>query len=283
MKNIPFVEELVSRAPKIDGWLFTALKPASDITSVSIEIAGYAIDADSLSFYSNKISSCPDEVDVTIVYNAFLEADESIITQGVFIFLENFLGELNFATSIDNSKVVGNTGVTEELIPIEKLKAYLLWRENEFIEKYQGVRHNTENDSHSSLTAELESGNRLLAIINTDLLEWDGKPSHPWILRVELPYDGVENNGMPNTDDYELLNQLEDDITLELKDADGYLNVGRETTNGIRTIYFACKEFRKPSTVLFSIAKKYSGKQELTYEIYKDKYWQSFDRFTPGL
>jgi hypothetical protein len=30
VKNIVFVEELVNSAPKIEGWKFTALKPALD-------------------------------------------------------------------------------------------------------------------------------------------------------------------------------------------------------------------------------------------------------------
>ncbi|PWB22833.1 DUF695 domain-containing protein, partial [Flavobacterium sp. HTF] len=46
--------------------------------------------------------------------------------------------------------------------------------------------------------------------------------------------------------------------------------------DGKREIYFACKEFRKPPKVLNSIIKKYGNTLEISYEIYKDKYWQSF-------
>lgn len=42
IKNIAFVEDLVASAPKIDGWLFTALKPPMDIKNV-IEMGGYQI------------------------------------------------------------------------------------------------------------------------------------------------------------------------------------------------------------------------------------------------
>ena len=84
---------------------------------------------------------------------------------------------------------------------------------------------------------------------------------------------------MPNSLTYDLLNEIEDKIMLELKDSDGYLNIGRQTADSVREIYFACIEFRKPSKVLHRIKKEYSNKIELDFDIYKDKYWQSFNRF----
>src|SRR5690606_12698982 len=103
---------------------------------------------------------------------------------------------------------------------------YLIWREKEFVEKYKGIWHYTENDSYSSLEATLQNGKPLIAIVNSTLLEWDCKASHPWVLAVQINYDGSNNNGMPNNHTYELLNSLEDQIMLELKDYEGYLNIG---------------------------------------------------------
>lgn len=197
-------------------------------------------------------------------------------TNGIYIFLDNFLGELHSVTLIDSLKIVGKKDTSEELIPIEKLKDYLIWREKEFVEKYEGVRHDTEHDNYSSLEAKTKDGQIVLAIVNSEVLDWDKKASHPWVLSIEIPFDGSNNNnGMPDNETYQLLNNIEDEIMLDLKDLDGYLNVGRETSAGKREIYFACKEFRKPTKVLNAIIKKYN-QLEISYEIYKDKYWQSF-------
>jgi hypothetical protein len=279
IKHFVFVEELVNAVPKIDGWLFTALKPALDIKNVNIRMEGYNFTDENISFYSNDHIDFPDEIDITVISDDLNEDNHSTVRHGTYIFLDNFLGELNFATTIDHLEVVGKENMTKELVPIEKLKDYLIWRQKEFIEKYEGVRYNTENDSYTTFDAELKSGNKLIAVINTDLLEWDCKASHPWILSIEIKYNGENNNGMPDNETYTLLNEIENEILEELKDFEGYLDIGRQTANSLREIYFACKDFRKPSKIMQGIENKYSAKFDLSHNIYKDKYWRSFDRF----
>jgi hypothetical protein len=278
VKNFVFVEELVAAAPEITGWKFTAHKPALQIKDVNIEMAGYQFSNEKLSFYPNESRQFPDEIDITIVHQDLNADNENAIINGTYIFLDNFLGEVNFATTIDTLHIVGKEKAAQELIAIDKLKSYLQWREKEFIEKYDGVRRNSENDQYSMLEGKLESGSRLFAVINTDLMEWDSKASHPWIVNVEMKFDGAVN-GMPDDNTYKLLEEIEADILSELRDFEGNLNIGRQTAESIREVYFACKDFRKPSKVVHEIEKKYAGQLQISYSVYKDKYWQSFDRF----
>ena len=144
------------------------------------------------------------------------------------------------------------------------------------------MRHHTDNDTYSAFEATLRNDKPLVAIMNTDLLAWDSKASHPWLLNVEIKYDGATTNGMPDETTYKLLDEIENELTSRLQDADGYLNVGRQTADSTRNIYFACKDFRKPSKVVHAIKQQYSGPLQLSFDLYKDKYWQSFERFTPG-
>lgn len=281
-KNIVFVEDLVHSAPKIDNWKFTALKPALDIKDVYISMGDLKFSKENLSFYSNDNSGLPDEIDITVIHADYTEDLKEPITNGVYIFMDNYLGELNSVTSIDSMKIIGQGEAEKELIPIEKLKDYLNWRQKEFIEKYEGTRYNTENDSYNSLEATLNNGKPLLAIVNSALLDWDSKASHPWILTIEIKYKGNEN-GMPDKETYELMNIFEDNIMLELKDSEGYLNIGRQTADSSREIYFACKDFRLPSKVLTKNQLDYRNRLNIDYDIYKDKYWKSFDRFKPEI
>ncbi len=281
LKNIVFVEELVAAAPVIDGWLFTALKSSSNIENTSIEMYGYSFDADNLFFYANEHKDYPDEIDLTIVYNAYQEEDKKDITNGIFIFLDNYLGELDFTTKIDYVNVISPVDATEALVPIEKLKQFINWREKEFIEKNEGIRMDTDNDNYSILEAQMPNGNALIMVVNTDLLEWDKKASHPWILEIKIPYDGTQRNGMPDEPTMDFLNMIEEKLLKHLVDSNGYLNIGRQTGNGVREIYFACKGFRLPSKIADQIQREFKDRIGIEFEIYKDKYWQSFNRFVP--
>jgi hypothetical protein len=230
-----------------------------------------------ISFYSTEYLEYPDEIDITIVHHDLTKENKDTIVKGTYIFLDNYLGELNFATTIDNLKIIGKAEAEKELVPVEKLNDFLIWREKEFIEKYDGLRYDTENDNYSGLKAELKNGMPLIAVVNTDILQWDSKASHPWILNIEIKYDGENNHGMPDPETYQSLEDIENRITSELKDFEGYLNIARQTADGVREIYFACKDFRKPSKVMDQIRNETN--QNISFEIYKDKYWQTFKRF----
>lgn len=279
IKNIVFVEELVNAAPKMEGWMFTALKQPSDIQCATIEMAGYSFNGNNLSFYANELPEYPDEIDITIVHHDQTEQNKSQISNGTYLFLDNYLGELEFANAIDNLRIIGKQAAQQELIPIAKLKDFLNWRQKEFVERYENICYDMENAMYGVLEAKLKNGNPLIAALNRDLLNWDNKASHPWILKVTMKYDGKERNGLPGNDDYQSMDEIESEILLELKDVEGYLYIGRQSANGVREIYFACKDFRKPSKVMYPFQRQYRQKFDLDYDIYKDKYWQCFERF----
>jgi hypothetical protein len=281
IRNIYAIEELVKVAPEIKGWRFTALKPASDIKDVSINYEGFKINKDNLKFYPNIHEGYSDEIDLTIIYDDFIEDKRSIVTNGVYIFLDNYLGELHSVTLIDNMKVVGPEGISEELISIEKLKDYLIWREKEFVEKYEGTRHNTENDGYANYEGKTKDGIVILSLMNTTLLEWDKKASHPWVFIVAIPFEDCNNGGLPDEKTYKLLDEIEEEIMSDLPDSEGFLNLGRETVNNKREIFFACKDFRKPTKAADELIKRYNSVFEISYEIYKDKYWQTFKHYEP--
>ena len=281
VKNVVFVEELVKSAPAMEGWRFTALKPAIDVKDVGIQMAGYKFNGEKISFYANEYPNYPDEIDIVIVHEDMTDDNKQDIINGTYIFLDNYLGELNFIEIIDRLDFQEKNGAEQELIPVAKLKDYLLWRQKEFIEKYDGVRTSSDSDAFSVLEADIGDGKKLIAVVNTALLKWDSKASHPWILSIEIKYNGDSNNGMPDDSTFARLGDLEDELLKALKDKDGYLYIGRQSADNIREIYLACKDFRLPSLVAYSIQQKYKATDDISYDIYKDKYWQSLERFNP--
>ncbi|HPH90138.1 MAG TPA: DUF695 domain-containing protein [Ferruginibacter sp.] len=280
IREFVFAEEMVAAAPALKSWKFTALKPSTDIDTMGIEMDGHEFNSNNISFFSNDLPDYPDEIDITLVHKDFTEENKDSITSGSLIYLDNLLGEYNTAIMVDIVTVEGPSE-GQDLIPIEKLPGYLLWRQKEFVEKYEGVRYGTEEDSYTTMEAEDENGLPVFAIINQDLMNWDAKASHPWMMVVEIKFDGGRQ-GLPDEGANNLMNEMEDEILKQLPDGDGYLNIGRETYNSVRTIYFACKEFRQASKKVKAVVGQYNGKLSASYDIFKDKYWMSLNHLKPG-
>jgi len=279
IKNIVFIEELIAAAPVLENWKLTALKPPSKINEFALDMEGYQFNETTMSFYSIEHADMPDEIDIVVTHKDLNEENRTVITNGVYLCLDNSLGELNSITLIDNLNIINTSDAKQKLIPLEKLNAFLIWREKEFIEKYDGKRPHTKDDNYSSFKDELQNGLTLVSLINTDLLKWDNKASHPWFAMIKLKYDGSNNDGMPNQSIQTILNNIEEKIMLELKDSEGYLNIGRETGDSLREIYLMCSDFRKPSKVLYQIQLEHNQQVEIDFNITKDKYWQYFSRY----
>ena len=211
------------------------------------------------------------------MHKDYNEQDERTITNGSFIFLDTILGEYNAAIIIDSVTVKGKESIDNELISIKKLEEYLIWREKEFIEKYKGSRKSDEKDTFSSYEAKSKQGNPIFAIMNSSLLDWEAKPSHPWMMVIEFTYEG--NNGMPDEINYKTMDDFEDELVAVLKNTEGYLNIGRQTGENKRHLYFACKEFKKASKTTAELIEKYKTTLDITYDIYRDKYWRTLNRF----
>ncbi len=282
VKNIAFVEALVNAAPKLDGWKFTALKPSViEQDNFKIGMAGVEFAESNIFFYENESDHYPDEIDITFVHAEMHAHNQDAIKSGIHVFLDNYLGELVFAEAIDHMQIVSQADAKKPLRAIKYLKDYLQIRQKQFVEKYQGTRKETDLDEYSLLEANLKSGNVLIATVNTRLLGWDAKASHPWIAVLEMYFDGSQNNGMPSKADNDVMYDIEDDLMRKLIAQDGYLNVGRQTAEGVREIYFACRDFRLPALVFYALIQQYDGKLRFEYEICKDKYWKTFERYRP--
>jgi hypothetical protein len=279
IKNIIFAEELVKAAPEIQSWKFTALKPPLEAENIHIEMGGHSFNKDNMFFFSNNNDQYPDEISITIIHEDYTEENKKQISTGIFIFLDNYLGELDFAENIDRVVISPKEETKKDLIPISKLKEFLTWREKEFIEKYDDVYYDAGKVKQTVLEAESESGNKLIAILNTQILDWDNKASHPWLAVMTTKFDGGENRGLPGDAVYDQLDSIEEATGKQLSDHEGYIYIGRQIGDNEQNMYFACKDFRKPSQVFFDTQQRFANKLEIEYDIYKDKYWKSLDIF----
>ena len=279
IKNIIFAEEIVAKAPELANWIFTALKPPTSIEHASIQVGDYVFTKDNLHFYAHEHPTYPDEIDLSIVYDGYVESADELITNGIYIFLDNYLGELQSITLIDSVTVVGRDAANQELIPITSLQDFLTWRKTEFIEEYDSDYIVDGEDNFSVYRGEISNGMPLVAYMNTQLLEWENKPSRPYIIRISLEYQSTQAEGIPDEDTLVELNNVEERLSEILQDESKYLYVGQQTGDYVREIFFVSKEFRACSKMIYETLSAYSEVLDYSYDIYKDKYWQTFERY----
>ncbi len=158
-----------------------------------------------------------------------------------------------------------------------KLEEFLIWKQKEFVEKYND-RWFDNQDNFTLMNGEDQEGLPAVALFNQSLLEWDGRMAYPWMTAIEVNF-GPGNNGMPDTKTFTRIRLLEEELGTRLNPAAGCLNLGVETYKGIRTIYFACREFRESSKAVRRAIEKFAGTLTIDYSVYKDKYWRTMDKY----
>ena len=275
--NFPYISEIVDSSPKLENPQFTAFKPSMDFPDFGINMGPKSFSTDNIKFYTNIDSNYPDQIDIRLVFTEEYGEEEKALTEhGIFIFGENYIGELKLATQVDRISVEHQIDTSEDLNPITKLNEYINWREKEFEEKYIGTVHNSDESNYSSL--EWEKGDKgIVGVVNSDLIRWDKKASHPWIMVITIEFDENENNGMPNQEALQTYYQFEDKLRELLPDKEGYIHVAQTTGLGKREIYYANKDFVKPIKILDQMKDKVNFKYSI--EVFKDKYWQSMKHF----
>lgn len=275
--NFPYIIEIVESSPQLENWQFTAFKPSMDFPNFGINMGHKSFSTDNISFNPNIDSNYPDQIDIKLVFTEeYNEEENELIEKGTFIFVENYLGELKLATQVDRISVEHQIDSSKELIPITKLNEYINWREKEFEEKYTGTVHSADESNYSSL--EWNKGDKaIVGVVNSDLIRWDQKASHPWIMVITIEFDENENNGMPNQEALQTYYQFEDNLRELLPDKEGYVHVAQTTGLGKREIYYANKDFKKPIQILDQMKNEVNFKYSI--EVFKDKYWQSMKHF----
>lgn len=278
IKNMFLIDALIMHAPKIPDWKIIGHKKPIELDQLQINIGAMVFDQNTLFFKPIVHDAYPDLIDIEIYFTQFDNEDINAVHQGIFIFLDNYIGELNFTKLIDQVVIIEEVPKdVEELVPIGKLKDYLNWREKEFLEVYE-LELLPEEFHYTLLSAELKDGGILLAIINTDALKLPARAALPWVGVVTLTFDLDEDLKFPNEPTQEKLEQIELELCDNLTSKDAAIHIGRQTIGTKREIYFVAADYNRLAQVFYACADKHH-EFKLESEIYKDKYWRTFDKF----
>jgi hypothetical protein len=273
------VEELVSKAPTLPGWRFTAHKPPMGFDEISIEMFDKVFNEHTVKFYPFIDESHPDMVSIAFTHKDYDEEEEEDFQVANSIYIQNALGELNAATKLDHYETGPEPEDKSELIPVTKLNDYLNWREKEFVEKYDHAAIEFPEETYHSVEGEDADGNVMMAIVISSFESWPYKPVFCWWVGVQMEYPQTEN-GLPDETTLALLHDTEDEIVSLMTAGQDIVYTASKTYKGCRTAYFYAKNYKDPSVVLHKFIEGFKESNiTLGFFIEKDKYWQRVEEF----
>jgi len=278
IRYMVFAEEIISSAPTIPGWKFSAHRtPFGPMNLFNLVIEGFNYNLDNMWFFPNNDSNYPDKIDITIVHEDYNEKNKSKIIDGASAFIDIYIGELNYISLIDKLTYTSKDNNQKNLLPLKKLKPYLTKKQKKLDKKYKGVRYDSTFDGFKSYDAISPNDEPMKVFFNPNVISWDQKASHPWIIEILLRFDGDKHNGLPDEKTIQLFDKIEDDITIKLNETDGYLKIGSITGLNMRAIHFVCIDFRKPSKLLHEIKNQNNSLIDIDFNVIKDKYWENLN------
>lgn len=279
IENFVFVEELVASAPGLPRWNFTALLPQMEIDELKFEIENISFEASKIHFYDLWNEDYPDLIDLVITHSDYSEDKKELFLEGLISYMDCVLGEKKSVTMVDSFVISHPDDAKKELVPIKKLNDYLLWRKKEFIENYRSPHYEKKERQYIVFQALKDKEPTYIGFINMDIvMNYENKPSYPWLLFIRLEYPGNEN-GLPLDKDAEAINIIEKELVISLTEEMNNLYLGNEKHNHLSEFFVACSEFKNSSKTAQMLIQKYGTAFRMSYVIYKDKYWKTFDKY----
>lgn len=272
------VQELIDKAPVLNGWKFTAHKPPVGLNNMAIRMYDKDFNEETLHFYPIIEEQYPDEVSLVLTHKDYNETEEEDFQTAMSIYVQNGLGEINAATQIDDLSFGPEPDDTSVLIPITKLNDYLTWREKEFVEKCHSSAIELPEENFNIIEGQDDEDNVMVALVNLQYEHWPFKPMFGWLLSVTMDYT-PEENGLPDENTLHLL-QLEETKIVELLTSKmDTLYTAIKTFKGSRIIYFYTKNYEQPSILMHTYLDAGAATFDTSFFIEKDKYWRCLEEF----
>jgi hypothetical protein len=134
----------------------------------------------------------------------------------------------------------------------------------------------SSNATYSGFEFEVD-GYPALAIINSDLKKLENKSQYPYSVFIELVPDSFNENGHPEDEEYDYLNDVEKKIIEYLEDQTQTVHVGHTTLYRTREIIFYTKDREAVSNFLESFLE--TIERESSFDIEEDSNWENVSAF----
>ena len=131
------------------------------------------------------------------------------------------------------------------------------------------------------IKAKYSDGSLAVGAFNRGYKDYKEKSDYPWSLKInmELNSEKCNPNGLPLADENKLANQLEDELVENLSEISPVHNVGHLFNSNHLVIYLYVRDKIKVDEWLKKEIKKENLKRSFSYELNKDKKWETTGNF----
>ena len=116
-----------------------------------------------------------------------------------------------------------------------------------------------------------------IAIINTDLKKLENRSAYPYSVFITVIPDSFNENGHPEEEEYDYLNEIEKSIIQYLEEQTQTVHVGHTTVYRAREIIFYTAD--RDATENFLEHFLPATERETSYDIEEDRGWENVSAF----
>ena len=116
-----------------------------------------------------------------------------------------------------------------------------------------------------------------VAVVNTALIEFEPKVVFAWHLRISIPYKKIVDNGMPSSEEQQLLYAFEDWIDPKIRLDGNALFLARVTHDGYRDLHYRVYEPETTNNILQEIINLKNYSRDFEFRIELDEEWEKAD------
>jgi hypothetical protein len=138
------------------------------------------------------------------------------------------------------------------------------------------IKMKSNEATYTGFEFEVE-GYPALAIINTDLKSIENRSQYPYSVFIEIIPDSFNENGHPEGEEYDYLNEVEKKIIEYMEEQTQSVHVGHTTVYRAREIIFYTKEKQEVENFLDFFLQNIE--RESNFEIENDPEWENVSAF----
>lgn len=262
--HFPEVELLVDAAPSIPRWKIIKYRQPHK-GEFKLSLGDRMFDPASIIFISLYSEEEPDGIGIRVCYDDYTEEEKNVFSNATFILLDSLLGEKSSAEDIDYVEIVQTP---EDIDPADYPVLLTLPK---FI--HDRKIHKFPPEQFSVVEHIDDQGYLTYFTINFAYKTFAHREQFPWFLKIIVKPVHCNENGHPQADEAEVLNQFENYLDERIREGAVAHYIGRTTLYKSREILYYLDTAERACLILESLKEDSDPIRDFTFQVKYDVNW----------